>query len=389
MKYIIIVIPTLRMGGAEKALVSLLKSLDSERVNVDLFLFEPGGILQKDIPAWVNIIESDTIVRDMTLEIRNYFGELIRRKNFLAALARLKITFQAKLGLSAFSWDTIKNFIPNVEGYYDVAIGFLEGFADFFVVDKVDADKKIGWIHTDMTGRIINLQEKAYYQRFDTLATISETCKKAFVEAFSYDRTKIWTIENIVLPQDILLKAEEKTDINWDFSKKNIVSVGRLEYPKGFDIGARAAKVLKDKGYNFCWHIYGDGLMRGEIQKYIKENSLEDNYILEGLKVNPYPYMKKADIVVQPSRWEGKSLVLDEAKILGKAIVTTGYPSVRDQIIDGKTGIITDIVPESIAKGIEILIQDKTIKSELELNCTREPNRNYQVIKQFYKMIGV
>lgn len=381
--------PTLRMGGAEKALVSLLKSLDPERVAVDLFLFETGGVLQKEVPSWVTIIGADPIVRDMTLEMRNYFGELIRQRKFSAALARLKITFQARHGKHSFSWDTIKKFIPNVEGHYDVAIGFLEGFADFFVIDKINADKKIGWIHTDMTGKISNEQEIAYYKKFDVLATISEMCKIAFADAFAYDKNQINVIENIVFPRDVLQKAEEKVDIEWEISKTNIISVGRLEYPKGFDIGARAAKVLKDKGYNFCWHIYGEGLMRDEIQKYIKENDLEDYYILEGLTANPYPYMKKADILVQPSRWEGKSLVLDEAKILGKAIVVTDYPSVTDQIIDGKTGIITDIIPESIAKGIEGLIQNKTMRNRLEMNCSRELNRSYQVIDQLYKMIDV
>ena len=381
--------PTLRMGGAEKALVSLLKSLDPERVAVDLFLFETGGVLQKEVPSWVTIIGADSIVRDMTLEMRNYFGELIRQRKFSAALARLKITFQARHGKHSFSWDTIKKFIPNVEGHYDVAIGFLEGFADFFVIDKINADKKIGWIHTDMTGKISNEQEIAYYKKFDVLATISEMCKIAFADAFAYDKNQINVIENIVFPRDVLQKAEEKVDIEWEISKTNIISVGRLEYPKGFDIGARAAKVLKDKGYNFCWHIYGEGLMRDEIQKYIKENDLEDYYILEGLAANPYPYMKKADILVQPSRWEGKSLVLDEAKILGKAIVVTDYPSVTDQIIEEKTGIITDLTPESIADGIERLIRNDELRKKLEDNCRQDLNQSCKAIERFYKIIGV
>ena len=147
----------------------------------------------------------------------------------------------------------------------------------------------------------------------------------------------------------------------WDFSKIQIVSVGRLEYAKGFDIGAKVAKVLKDKGYQFCWHVYGQGAMKNEIQQFIKDNELDEYYILEGLKTNPYPYMKNADLIVQPSRWEGKSIVLDEAKILGKAIVVTNYPSVTDQIIDGKTGIVTNKEPEDIATGIENLICHKEL----------------------------
>lgn len=268
--------PTLRMGGAEKALVSLLKSLDPKRVKVDLFLFERGGVLEKEVPSWVKIIPSDPIVRDMTLELRNYFRELLWHKNFSAAITRLRITFLARLGKNYFSWKAIEKYIPSVPGHYDVAVGFLEGFADFFVIDKVDADKKIGWIHIDMTGRVPVNQEILYYKKFDSLATISEICRKAFVNTFSYDEEKIQVVENIVIPDEIYDKANVCINEEWDFSKKHIVTVGRLDYQKGLDIAAKAAFALKEKGYKFIWHVYGQGIMQEELQKYIDENYLHE-----------------------------------------------------------------------------------------------------------------
>lgn len=385
----IIVIPTLRMGGAEKALVSLLKALDPNRVAVDLFLFEAGGILQREVPSWVRIISADPIIRGMTLELRNYFCDLLKLRKFAAALARFKITLQARLGMHSFSWDTIKKFIPNVEGHYDVGIGFLEGFADFFVADKIETDRKIGWIHIDMTGRQPHPRENDYYKNFDTIVTISEKCKEAFLNIFPESEQRIEVIKNIVLPEDVIEKSKEKVDIYWDAQATRLVSVGRLDYQKGFDIGAKAAKILKERGNNFCWHIYGTGIMKNEIAQYIEKNNLQDCYILEGIVENPYPYMREADIIVQPSRWEGKSLVLDEAKILGKAIVVTNYPSVPDQIINRETGIITDIKPEAIAEGIELLIREKNLRCALENNCSRESNDSYQAVDHFYKMLDI
>ncbi|MBQ3849018.1 MAG: glycosyltransferase, partial [Clostridia bacterium] len=70
MKRILFVIPTMRIGGAEKALISLLNSTDQRRVSVDVFLFEHGGVLQKQIPDWVNILPEDIVTRAMTLELR-------------------------------------------------------------------------------------------------------------------------------------------------------------------------------------------------------------------------------------------------------------------------------------------------------------------------------
>lgn len=389
MKHIIFVMPTLRMGGAERALVSLLKALDPKRVKVDLFLFERGGVLEKEVPSWVKIIQSDPIVRDMTLELRNYLGELLRHRKLSAAITRLKITVMARRGKNYFSWEAIEKYIPSVPGHYDVAVGFLEGFTDFFVVDKVNADRKIGWIHTDMSGKIFNKQEMAYYRKLDMLATISEKCRTAFISRSEYPGERMCVIENIVLSQEILHKADAPLDEVWDPSKLHIVSVGRLEYLKGMDIAAKTAFILKKNGCDFVWHIYGRGLMQDEISQYVKQNNLSGCFILEGQKPNPYPYMKKADIIVQPSRREGKSLVLDEAKILGKAIVVTNYPSVTDQITDRKTGIIVDTTPQAIAEGLELLVTDKRLKSDLEDNCRLEPNRSELVVEQFYELAGI
>ena len=389
MKHIIFVMPTLRMGGAERALVSLLKTLDPKRVKVDLFLFERGGVLEKEVPSWVKIIQSDPIVREMTLELRNYLGELLRHRKLSAAITRLKITAMARRRKNYFSWGAIEKYIPSVPGHYDVAVGFLEGFTDFFVVDKVNADRKIGWIHTDMSGKIFNKQEMAYYRKLDMLATISEKCRTAFITRSEYPGERMRVIENIVLPQEILHKADETVDEMWDPSKVHIVSVGRLEYLKGMDIAAKTALILKKNGCDFVWHIYGRGLMQEEISQYVKQNNLSDCFILEGQRSNPYPYMKKADIIVQPSRREGKSLVLDEAKILGKAIIVTNYPSVTDQITDRKTGIIVEITPEAIAEGLELLMTDTRLKSDLEDNCRRELNQSGRVVDQFYRLADI
>jgi glycosyltransferase involved in cell wall biosynthesis len=191
-----------------------------------------------------------------------------------------------------------------------------------------------------------------------------------------------------VLPQDILEKAEVPAICSWNGDGPHLITVGRLYHAKGIDIAARACKVLKDRGLKFCWHVYGDGIMRDEISRYVEQNGLQAYFILEGATQNPYPYMKKADLLVQPSRVEGKSIVLDEARILGKAIVVTNYPSVYDQIEDGVTGIITGMEPEQIADGIQRILEDPDLKKHLEENCLQEPNRSIRAVNAFYDMIG-
>ena len=81
--------------------------------------------------------------------------------------------------------------------------------------------------------------------------------------------------------------------------------------------------------------------------------------------------------------------MLDEAKILGKAIIVTNYPSVTDQITDRKTGIIVEITPEAIAEGLELLMTDTRLKSDLEDNCRRELNQSGRVVDQFYRLADI
>lgn len=392
MKHVLFVIDTLRMGGAEKSLVSLLNALDPQRIQADLLVFEGGGVLQKDVPEWVRIIEADSVTRGMTLELRKYFKDLVKAGKLLAAGSRILMTIRAKgnsrRGKPNFGWGAVSRHIPALPGHYDAAVGYLEGFPDFYVIDKVDADKKIGWIHIDMTKRSPSPREAAYYERFDAIATISDICLNAFTAQFPAVKDRIQIIENVVLPAEVHRKADASANAVWDENRIHLVTVGRLDYQKGIDVAARACKVLKNRGLDVCWHVYGKGIMHDEIMRYVEENGLSQNFILEGMEPNPYPYMKKAYLLVQPSRWEGKSIVLDEAKILGKAIVVTNYPSVADQIEDGVTGIVTGMEPENIADGIQRVLSDPQLKRTLEENCLREPNRSIRAVNTFYEMIG-
>ena len=100
---------------------------------------------------------------------------------------------------------------------------------------------------------------------------------------------------------------------------------------------------------------------------------------------NPYPYIKNADILVQPSRFEGKSVVLDEAKILCKPFVVSKYPTVYDQANED-IAVLVDITPEGIANGIMELYKNpdniKRLEKKLE-NCN---SMNEDTIKKYYEL---
>ena len=393
MKKILFVIPTMRMGGAEQSLVSLLNSIDLNIYEIDVLLFEKNGELLERIPEKINLIEADRITRAMTLEFRYYFKDLINEHHYFTAVVRTFMLINSKLEeligkKIVFNWNIAKHFTRRLSKEYDVAIGYLEGVTDAFVIDKVKAKRKIGWIHTnfDKANRHFKAEGK-YYKQFNRIAIISDECKNSFVKYYPDLSDKICVIENIIDKNTILNKAQENIEESLRWIWPCIVTVGRLEKVKGIDIALEAARVLKEEGMDFVWHVFGDGVLKAELERKMHDYGLENNFFINGTTHNPYKYMKNADVIVQSSRNEGKSIVLDEAKLLCKPIVVTNYPSARDQIKDGETGMIVGMEPKSIAEGIIKLIRDPKQRKYLEEQCKKEINNTELIMEKIVSVI--
>ena len=134
------------------------------------------------------------------------------------------------------------------------------------------------------------------------------------------------------------------------------------------------------------WWIVGDGELRECLEKQVRSNGVEQYLTFLGSKSNPYPYMNNADLIVQTSRWEGKSVVLDEAKILGKPILATAYATVKDQVENGKEGVIVEMNAESIAKGIECLVEDESVLNRIRNYLMARDYGNQSEIVKYYKL---
>lgn len=394
-KNLLFVIPGLGVGGAEKSLVNLLNQIDYERYNVDLFMFSHEGIFNKFLPREVNILPIPQNYTNFSLPIKNSLVKLLKSKNFNLLINRIMFTlvnykYKDSKNADQYNWKYISKCFGKIDKTYDVAIGFLEKSSIYFCVDNVIAKKKIGFIHTDYdkSGMDYNVDIK-YFERADNIMTVSEECLNVLEERFPTQKHKMNFMYNIVSPRTIkkMSNSEDK-----DLFKKNIdeiilLSIGRLIYLKGLDMAINACKNLVSKGYNVRWYVVGEGEEREKLLSLIKENNLEDKFILLGLKSNPYPYIRQADIYVHPSRYEGKSIALDEAKILNKPIVVTNYTTAKDQIIHGIDGLIVDMNEDSISKGIEKLIKDDKLRENLCRNLKQQHLGTEKEIEKLYEMI--
>ena len=88
--------------------------------------------------------------------------------------------------------------------------------------------------------------------------------------------------------------------------------------------------------------------------------------ILIGSKKNPYPYIRESDLYVQVSRYEGKSIAIQEAQVLGKAIVASDCSGTREQIKHMDNGILVKAEVDDFVEGIRMVLDDSELKKRLE-----------------------
>lgn len=391
-KKLLFVISALNTGGAEKSLVNLLNQMDYSRYDVELLLFKNHGPFLKQVPKEVNIIESP-------YDLYCLYNKPIIGENFFIALrqtvVRITGSFYKKIfftnefypGMQA-RWNLFyKRSLGKLNGTYDVAISFMHGESMYYVAEKVQAKKKITWVHNDYRATKLSPQKDyPYFRCFDQVITVSEECVNIWRESFSDMGGRIQYIPNITSSVFTRRMAEtfypsEYTGIR---NKKILISIGRLSQQKGFDIAIDAAKVLKERGVDFYWFVIGQGELEKNLQEQIKKNRVEECFSLLGVRENPYPYIKHAYILVQTSRFEGKSVVLDETKILAKPFVVTNYSTVCDQVINGKEGIVANIEPEDIADSIMKLLEDKALYKEIESYLEVHEYGNIEEMKKYY-----
>lgn len=393
-KRILFVIPSLNIGGGEKSLVNLLNQFDYEKYDVDLFLFSYGGIFEQFLPKEVNIIPLPEKYIDFNL----YFGQsllnMIKKRNLSQIYNKSMFTLinnvtKDKFNADQYNWKYLRSSFEKLDKKYDVAIGYLEKSSIYFCIDKVNANKRIGFIHThyEKSGMNENIDKK-YFKKLDNIVTITEECLDVLKRRFPECKDKMSVIYNIVSPSTInnmILNSDENIIKKKD-KQITIVSVGRLDKAKGYELAIDTCKELVNKNFNIKWYVIGEGEERESLTKLINENSLQKNFILLGLKSNPYPYMQDADIFVQTSRYEGKSIALDEAKILKKPIVVTNYETAREQIDNGINGLIVDMNSNDICNGIERIIKDSKLRDRLCNNLSKIDFGTEKEIEKLYRM---
>ena len=394
-KHILFVIDSLHCAGAEKSLTTLLSLIDYSKYSVDLQLFGYGGALEELLPKEVNLLKSLKYTSFCDLSIKSAIGYSIKNFDYKMLLARLKFTLAIRkekysnAQKARVFWEKVSNVVEKNEKEYDIAISYAQGVPTFYVADKIKAKKKYAWVNVSyrLKDEDKRFQEK-YYDKYNNIIAVSDSAKDIFLETFPKYIDKVKIIYDINDGNFISKMADSGQSYDDNFEGLRILTVGRLANQKGYDIALEACKMLKEIGINFRWYSLGIGPLKDEIEKYISDNNLEDNFKLLGVKANPYPYIKNCDIYVQTSKFEGFGLAIAEARMLNKPIVTTRFDAVYNQMIDRKNGLVVDMNAEGVAKGILELINDKGLNDDIVNYLKSEKKGNIEELDKFYDLIG-
>lgn len=392
MQNVLIVSHTMEIGGAEKALLGLLGVFDYTKYNVDLFLYHHEGELMQFIPKEVNLLPEKksyaSLAKPISQVIKNRaFGTLLGRykgKNAATEyIVRNKIENGSYIYID-YSHRFTSPFMPKIsDKTYDVVISFLT--PHYFAAEKCKAKKRVAWIHTDYSYIDIDVtSELEMWSRYDTIVSISEKVTEAFLKKFPSLKDRIVLIENIH-PADFIKKQADETDVSDEMPDDGYVkflSVGRYSHQKNFDNVPDICSRLD----NVKWYIIGFGQDEELIRKKIAEAGMEDRVILLGKKLNPYPYFKACDFYIQPSRYEGNAVTVNEALILGKKVAVANYATAPSQIDDGVNGVIVPLENEKCAAALADFIADTQLQNQILENIK---NSDFSSADGYKKIIDI
>lgn len=295
-------------------------------------------------------------------------GIELRSKSFFKYSLRLFFSILCKI----FNSNIVYNFIFKTESRkfnFDIAISYTNNVSDHslyfgsnkFVINKVNAQKKISWIHANYENMKLNTKiNNNEYKYFDNIVCVSTAVSNSFKKYNSNLSNKIKVIPNVLDTDKLDQLSEEEINDSIDKNVLNIISVMRLDDNKDPLFLIDIAKELQNNNVSFCWRLLGDGPLFNKVKDKIHINHLEEKVVLYGYINNPYPYLKKSDLYVSTSNSEGYGLSIVEALYFNLNVISSKYDAI-EEVLDNNNGTIID---KSISNYVNIIKNSLYLKEE-------------------------
>lgn len=386
---IVFVTKALWIGGIETALINLLNRIDYSRYDVTLLTIHGVLELLDKINSNCRVLSVD---REELFSFQNRYK--YTKLNHLA-----EETDSPSVLHNTFMWTTpaikwIENrlYIHYIRRclsgeHFDTCVIYSDVTAET-AIRAVAADRYLMYYHHGAMRHVYH--DGIAYRRCDKIIAVSENQANELKRFVPSAADKVTVIHNLSDVNDIRQKAEQPTEEVFDPQRFHIVTVGRVSREKGMDIAVRVCAKLVESGLkNICWWIVGDGPAMQEVRALVTDLGVEPYMKLVGMKGNPYPYIRQADLYVQPSRFEGYPMTLLEAIALGQPVISTDNDGAKEIIEDGHTGLLCSVDVPTFTRVIGEAIEKPEKRDELRRNVLNInfDLRNNHYIEQLEKLL--
>lgn len=361
---------SLRMGGIERVLIEVLQNLDRKKYNISLLIEDDSGkenIFLKDVPQDIDLyfLKPEELIR----KTENYKNK--KRNLFYKLMYELNMRKERKI--------TLKNTLIHLEeirkkhGEIDVFLDYDWGARRY--IKKIDAKKKIIWIHSSINNLLKKRSKIVRFGKninnYDKIVTICDEMKDEAKKLYPYLEKKLCRCYNPFNFDRIIKLSEDYSELSEDQKKlmkdDYIVAVSRIDFnSKDYYTLIKGYKKSLEKGIKEKLYIIGDGSDFNNLKEIIKKENLEEKVKLIGKMKNPYVWMKNAKIFIHSSFYEGFGLVLVEAMICNKIVLSSNCPVGPKEILEkNNCGILFKMKDENdLSEKLEKLLLNQKLMEE-------------------------
>lgn len=372
-KKILFVNDEMTMGGVARILNTFLKMIDRDQYDVDLLVLHKRGELLSEIPSGINVIEGSKFFSCIDRPLSECKG--------MELFYKLRLLFYMKTDLIKNKIVSERNKILNK--HYDIEFSAKEGFCTIFT-GYGDSDLKANWVQVDYKESNYSSHHMGLVRdaltHIDMNIACSNQVRDSYQELFGVNR--ICVVHNLVDEDRIRNMSLEPCDLKLDDKKINIITVARFHPQKAVDRLIRAYSKLKDY-YNLI--IIGDGGLKDYLYNLAKELNCFDDISWLGLKSNPYPYVRKCDLFVMSSLYEGYPTMTVESLLSDTPVLTTLVAGVSEQI-DDSNGWIVENSEEGLFNKLDEIKNDKANLLKLKKNLENYHYDNENILNRYYEI---
>ena len=346
----------MKIGGIEKALLSMIHSLNPQEYRIHVLLFkEEGGFM----PLLSDAASFPTSLYPHNVEIHHIRPEKLKesyiRGGVFSLLRGLLYRFRLR---SIHNYKKSNNFQKSImlttklcrlpsDVPCDVLISFSQMYYPFFWVSmQKGIVPKVLFIHQSWYDEDYIKLLHAYIHRYQKVICVSEAAKQYIDSKFPQCASNTLVVHNLLCPEQI--KSLSVQPVDKELSHFSLLTIARLRVEKGCQFIPMILRRILDTGIKVYWYIIGGGPLYQELKTALEKMGLQQYLIMLGEKENPYPYLRMSDVYVQPSIHEGYGIAVQEAKILCKPIVATDIPAFKELIDSGVNGTLAELKLQTV-----------------------------------------